>query len=69
MPDTLPAPCDRYGGVVPPCPQLPAAISEAEEYVRRAEGWLAQAIENGLSDPEQEILFEAAIPLRRLAES
>ena len=36
---------------------------------RQREGWLAQAIEKGLSDPEQEILFEAAILLRRLAES
>jgi DNA-binding MarR family transcriptional regulator len=36
---------------------------------RHREGWLAQAISEGFSEPEQETLHEAVGLLRRLAES
>jgi hypothetical protein len=43
---TLPPPCDRYGGFVPPCSQLANAIKEAEDYLRSARQWLTDAQAN-----------------------
>jgi hypothetical protein len=43
MPNIVPPPYARYGGIIPPCPELPAATAEAEKYLAQAQTWLANA--------------------------
>ena len=61
-----PDPVDRRRALVELTDQGRAVLSADR---RQREGWLAQAISEGFSASEQEILFEAVGLLRRLAES